>query len=261
MVVPKDWDLPSEGNDVLSEKFEAHIHEGKEGRMPYRLFVPDPSEKVPKVLYIHGADCVGDDNISQLSMHDIGTMYARPSWQKKHPCYVLAPQYGIGMGYTVTDVGAAIQDLLEQVIREHDDIDRSRIYIYGYSAGGAKLYRLLKQHPGFYAGAIGICGSTDRAFLEDITKTPLYMVHAVDDPVVRYSYKSGNQDVRKLSHLGSGDIHEMFRETVDWDMHVKFPEKGFMKEHYHVNAHCSWVYVSDPGNRDISEWLFSKRLK
>lgn len=97
MLLPPDWDKPSPANEKLCEKFNYGQYETNGFCLPYRLFVPETQEKfVPLVLHLHGADAVGNDNESQLSTHDIGTMFVRDEWQQEHPCFVLAPQYGHG---------------------------------------------------------------------------------------------------------------------------------------------------------------------
>ena len=75
MKLPPDWDEPSRENKDLCDKF---IYETFDyyGILPYRLFIPDSSDKVPLVLYLHGADAYGDDNELQLTMHDTKT----PIW-------------------------------------------------------------------------------------------------------------------------------------------------------------------------------------
>ena len=95
MKLPPDWDEPSQENKDLCDKFIYETFDYS-GTLPYRLYVPDSSDKVPIVLYLHGADAYGDDNELQLTMHDIGTIFVRDEWQRQHPCYVLAPQCNVG---------------------------------------------------------------------------------------------------------------------------------------------------------------------
>ena len=50
----------------------------------------------------------------------------------------------------------------------------------------------------------------------------------------------------------------------DKDTDIRYTEypKGWMKKFFGVNAHCSWVAVSDEKfGKDIREWMFSKSLK
>jgi predicted peptidase len=74
--------------------------------MPYRLFRPATTEKVPLVLYLHGSGGLGDDNQKQMGLGNIfGTrVWALPENQKNFPCYVVVPQTDRGwVRYTPPD--------------------------------------------------------------------------------------------------------------------------------------------------------------
>ena len=96
MKLPPDWDKPSPGNKELCDKFISEAFDYSGELLPYRLFVPAGTDKMPLVVFFHGADAFGKDNDLQLSMHDIGTVFAGDEWQVQHPCYVLAPQCSAG---------------------------------------------------------------------------------------------------------------------------------------------------------------------
>ena len=81
MNLPANWDKPSSENKSTCHKFLYGTFEYS-GSLPYRLFVPECSEIVPLVVFLQGADAYGDDNEIQLSMHDIGTVFATDDWQK-----------------------------------------------------------------------------------------------------------------------------------------------------------------------------------
>jgi hypothetical protein len=80
-------------SDGLQNKYEARSYKG-EFTMPYRLFRPEASGKLPLVVYLHGSGGLGDDNQKQLGLGNIfGTrVWLLPENQKKFPCYVVVPQ-------------------------------------------------------------------------------------------------------------------------------------------------------------------------
>ena len=90
-----------------------------------------------------------------------------------------------------------------------------------------------------------------RKNLKELTKTPIWMLHAADDMVVKASYKTDGFS----AHLGSRDIYEELK-GIHPDLHYTEYEAGEMKERYGINPHCSWV----PAGQDdeVKEWLFSK---
>ena len=256
MILPLDWDLPGKDNEALCRQFEKAVFEGSGIQLPYRYFVPRAEGKVPLVIYLHGADAVGDDNELPLSMHDIGTMFSKQGWQSSHPCFILAPQYGRSRHWSIPEVKACVMELILSFIEEHSCIDTDSVYIYGYSAGGVGTLKLVKENANHFAAAISICGATSSEGLEELEKVPLWMVHAADDRIVKASYREAGTHF--LSHYGSRDIFEALKDRSPGLHYTEYPA-GYMKEAYGVNAHCSWVTVSDPEHSEIREWLFAQR--
>ncbi len=254
MILPLDWDKPSDGNEALCRKFTAAIYSADGIDVPYRLFSPKTSKPVPFVVYLHGADAVGHDNSLQLSMHDIGTCLVRDEWQNVNPCYVLAPQYDESQYWNTPGITQAILEIINKYVSE-GKADPSRIYIYGYSAGGVGTLFMLSSHPEIFAAAIAICGVTGKKGLPVLAGKPLWLFHAIDDNIVRATYKRPDRET--LSNYGSRDIYEAIMSSAKELNYTEYP-KGWMKMQYGVNPHCSWVAVS--GNPEIWKWLFSKRL-
>ena len=225
MILPADWDKPSEGNDLLCRKFLSGRWHGKDGfYFKYRFYMPSAGEgdradrKYPLVVYIHGADAFGDDNDLHLSMHDIGTVFARDEWQEREPCYILAPQAKMENHWSRRDTTEYLYAFIKEFADMHEDIDACRIYVYGYSAGGLGTLNLLKRPPELAAGE----GS--RFF------------------------------------LGSADIYEVLRGYNGADIRYTGYPEGWMKKIFGVNPHCSWVTVSDDRyGAEIRHWLFRQR--
>ncbi len=255
MKIPEDWDHPGRENEKLCGRFSAKEHVGH-FTIPFRLYEPEKRKGwIPLVVFLHGADAVGRDNGKQLSMHEIGTMFARDEWQAQHPCYILAPQYNYGMHWSTAGVTEDVFAMIGECVRAHPLIDKSRIYIYGYSAGGVGTLRMLKEYPDFFAGAIAICGATGDNDLANLLATPLYLIHAADDEIVRASYRSPKTHM--LAHYGSRDIYEELQMKAGSLHYIEYPE-GDMKAKFGVNPHCVWVAVSAESGEPVREWLFAK---
>ncbi len=259
MKLPEDWDKPDKGNEKLCEKFTAEVYREGNYTIPYRLFEPKERKGwIPLVVFLHGADAVGRDNEKQLALHDIGTMFAREEWQREHPCYILAPQYNLGTHWSSAGMTDDVFAIIGQCIKKHRLIDKTRIYLYGYSAGGVGTLRMLKEHPDFFAGAISICGATGDADLDMLLRTPLYLVHAADDEIVKASYLSPG--TRVPAHYGSRDIYEALHEKARSLYYIEYAA-GDVKLKYGVNPHCVWVAVSADSGEPVREWLFKKARK
>ncbi len=257
MKLPEDWDRPDGHNQELCKLFKVNSYSPGRYALNYRLYKPEAKGRVPLVIYLHGADAVGDDNELQLSMHDIGTMFAKASWQKDHPCYIIAPQYAKGSYWSDPQVKGVLLHLI-RAFSARENVDEKRIYIYGYSAGGVGTLRFVKENPGLFAAAISICGATNAGNIDELVKTPLWLVHAEDDTIVNASYQGGSSPW--AVHYGSRDIYERLRDVHPEMFYTEY-KTGMMKERFGVNPHCSWVAVSGPEGREIREWLFSKALQ
>ena len=162
--------------------------------MPYRLFRPDVSRKVPLVVYLHGSGGQGDDNEKQLMLgNTFGTrVWLLPANQKKFPCYVLVPQTDRGWvrydeaAKVIPGLGEGARLVLEVVdkLRSELPIDERRIYVTGQSMGGGGVWNLIANRPGFFAAAVACCGSRT---LDDGTasvETPLWNFHGDADKTV-----------------------------------------------------------------------------
>lgn len=247
-----DWDEPSEGNELLCKKFTRELWRDQNVTLPYRLFLPK-EEAVPLVVYLHGADVVGDDNESHLLLHDIGTVFARDDWQKRHPCAILAPQYGRSMHWARHDVQEALSSLIHATLKRYPQLDPARVYLYGYSAGGVGSLELLKRETSLFAGAFVICGATYKDHLSELTKTPIWLLHAEDDRIVSPNRSPGFG----VEYLGSNALYEMLSEEMGARLHYTKIPAGEMKEKHGLNPHCSWVLAGQ--DEAAKHWLFSQR--
>ena len=158
----------------IENAFEARTHKG-EWTMPYRLFRPAASSKLPVVLYLHGSGGLGDDNLKQMEFgNTFGTrVWALPQNQKNFPCYVVAPQtdrgwvhYDLsqqtaGPAKVLPGLGDGSRMALEVVdaLRREFPVDEHRIYVTGQSMGGAGAWNVLTYRPLFFAAAVICCGS------------------------------------------------------------------------------------------------------
>jgi len=168
--------------------------------MPYRLFRPNASGRLPLVVYLHGSGGLGTDNVKQMGLGNIfGTrVWALPENQKNFPCYVVAPQTDRGWvrygdpsaGDSVARVipglgdGARVAlELIDALVNELP-IDRQRIYLTGQSMGGAGTWHMIAQRPKFFAAAVICCGG---ACLDDAAaaaRTALWNFHGDTDDTV-----------------------------------------------------------------------------
>lgn len=189
-------------SEGLQDKFEARSYKS-DWTMPYRLFRPAATGKLPLVLYLSGSGGLGDDNVKQIALGNIfGTRaWLLPENQIQFPCYVVAPQTDRGWArYDPAELengrakvlpglgdGSRVALEIVDALRREFAIDEGRIYITGQSMGGAGVWNAVAARPRFFAAAVVCCGSTST---EDGTQgidTPLWAFHGDSDQTVPVS--------------------------------------------------------------------------
>ncbi len=189
-------------SEGLQNKYEARTLK-RDWVMPYRLFRPEVSGKLPLVVYLHGSGGQGDDNLKQLGLGNIfGTrVWLLPQNQKVFPCYVLAPQSDRGwvrydpakrdkgIYEMVAGPGQGTQMVLEVIdtISHEFSIDEQRIYVMGQSMGGAGTWNIIASRPKFFAAAVTCCGSISKDDGTASVETPLWNFHGASDQTVPVS--------------------------------------------------------------------------
>jgi predicted peptidase len=186
----------------LEKKFEARTHKS-DWVMPYRVFRPEATGKLPLVVYLHGSGGLGDDNLKQLGLGNVfGTrVWLLPENQKRFPCYVLAPQTDRGWikyDFSKQNEGPAKElpgfgdgarlalEIVEALCHELN-IDERRIYVMGQSMGGAGTWNIITYRPRFFAAAVICCGSVSTEDGTGSIDTPLWNFHGDSDKTVPVS--------------------------------------------------------------------------
>ena len=248
------WDLPSPDNSVRWRRFEEDHFSFGDFENGVRIYESSSKEKeLPLVVFLHGADACGSDNESQISLHDVGTVFADEAWQSEHPCHIVAPQYKRGKHWALPAMTEYVYELtLTYAKRFHADM--SRLYVYGYSAGAIGIFSLIKKYP-IYAAAIPICGATEDSEMDAMLKTPLWLYHAEDDSMV--SPDTFEVVFYKAPHVGSNVIKDRLTELGHPNIHYTRIPAGQMDCIHHLHPHCIWVLMGN--DTEAKEWMFSQR--
>jgi predicted peptidase len=142
-------------------RFEAGSFQSRSGMvLPYRIARPSVPSPRPLVLVLHGSGEMGSDNRKQL------TSFAA-SWVQLHDDperapIVLAPQvavrsadYDLCKGMRCASrPGPSFEALLEllDTFAASEAVDHNRIYVAGFSMGGATAFQLALARPQLLAG-------------------------------------------------------------------------------------------------------------
>ena len=204
----------------------------------YQVFVPDnwtKKKKWPVILFLHGAGERADDGLLQTQV-GIGSAIRR--YRDRFPAIVVMPQCrkDVFWANTMADVAMAA---LEHAQKEFHG-DATRTYLTGLSMGGYGTWYLGGKYPGKFAALVPICGGIlvpDKAraqsaddnspyteAAEKIGKTPVWIFHGGDDPVVPVTESRRMNEAMKA--LG-GEVHYTEYPGVDhnsWDKAYAEPE-------------------------------------
>lgn len=155
-----------------------------ENDLNYLLYTPDgydtSTESYPLVIWLHGGDQGGSD-IEKVKSSGIPKLIEEG---KQYPFLVFSPQNpSEELLYPIEKVDAA----LEEVVSKYR-VDRSRIYVVGFSRGGFGAWALAEQFPDKFAAIVPIAGGGNRHYLNRTNeKAAFWVFHGSNDDVIPLS--------------------------------------------------------------------------
>ncbi|MFK4098770.1 hypothetical protein ACI2L1_01530 [Streptomyces sp. NPDC019531] len=134
--------------------------------LQYNLFVPknyDRHKSYPMVLFMHDGGTTSTNPLITLTQGLGAVIWATPSEQAKHECFVLAPQFT-----SQTDEGSdgnapalkTIKGLIDSLADKYR-IDRKRLYTTGQSGGTITSIALDFTYPDLFAASFLVAGQWD----------------------------------------------------------------------------------------------------
>jgi len=178
--------------------------------MGYLLWYPDgygPAQTYPLLIFLHGSGGNGED----IQAYADVTRRPAPLEDRggEFPYLVLMPQSPTGIDWT--DELAVLDDLLDHIVETYP-VDENRIYLTGYSMGGAGVWGWGSYRPDRFAALVPVAGywNIDSATalglkICNMADIPVYAFHSKDDMNVGYTLTSGL--ISTLERCGgSGEI-------------------------------------------------------
>ncbi|HJR52464.1 MAG TPA: dienelactone hydrolase family protein [Gemmatimonadota bacterium] len=150
----------------------------------YLLYLPQgiESRSWPLIVYLHGRSLRGD-NLSLLTRYGLPD---RLQDDESFPFIVVAPQLPGDQSWTDTDrLTALVRDIAARY-----PVDRTRIYLIGYSMGAGGVWREAVAHPELFAAAAPAAAWTPEpspqitAALSDL---PIRIYHGTEDEVAPFA--------------------------------------------------------------------------
>jgi predicted peptidase len=150
-------------------------------KMNYLLHVPaQKSEKLPIIVFLHGAGERGDD-FDKIAVHGVPKYVERGM---DVPAIVIAPQCPQDLIWN--RLTAEVKELIDFAIAEYG-ADPDRVSITGISMGGYGTWEMGISYPGFFAALAPVCGGGISWNVGSIGKTPVWAFHGDADNVVPYN--------------------------------------------------------------------------
>ena len=214
----------------------------------YQVYVPynyTAAEEWPVTLFLHGAGERGSDGLKQTQVGLGRAIRLNPErWQT----LAVFPQVPVGESWQGV-AGDVAMAALDATIAEFS-ADADRLYLTGLSIGGNGTWYLGYHHTDRFAAMVAVCGFVDlgdrfpgflpeaensfAALAEDLSETPVWIVHGDADVVV---------PVEQSRNMAAA------LEAVGTDVHyTELPG---------VN-HNSWDAAY--ANSDLISWLFDQNL-
>ncbi len=185
----------SAGIEALRDEFQIdYAPEAGGYALDYAYYSPkgsDDNTKYPLVIFLHGighADYVG----AQLDDSDF-PYWASAELQSRFTeggAYILlprAPEHKLV--YWSKTLLESLRSVIDDMIAKHgDNIDTTKIFIGGLSAGGEMTWDMIISYPEYFAGAFPMAatGTVSAADTKKCADVPIWMIASSKDPVISY---------------------------------------------------------------------------
>ncbi|RXK86203.1 carboxylesterase family protein [Filimonas effusa] len=234
-------------NKISNDSFTAYIYTGKvNDTVRYRALKPlkeNAARKFPLVLILPTSGGIGTDNTSQLNA--LVKMWAQPALRSAYPAYVVAPQFSQrSSNYTMNRQKGILVSIPSVCLANALDlvdslcnvwpVDKSRIYVMGFSMGASATINVLGLRPDLFTAGIAISGIPDFDYIHPLLNKPIWFVH-------------GNADDENPFATDSVMLHTL-RE-----MHATH------KRFWEIDKLAHEVYPPLYTTNLIPEWLFKQR--
>ena len=171
-------------------------------RLKYLLHSPsDDSAELPLILFLHGSGERGDDPQLVKKWGLPRELETRPDF----PFLVLSPLCPANKRWI--DLDAEVTSLLEEVSVKYA-VDRSRIYLTGFSMGGEGTWFFAVEHPELWAAVAPVAGyiPAESAIFKRLCvlkDKPIWVFHGAADEAVSLS---GSQNPVEILRECGADV-------------------------------------------------------
>lgn len=194
-IIPSSAVSLSMGRDALVAQWSTGSGHG----IDYKAFSPAVSEGIryPLIVLLHGKYS-GSSNGEQVKDTDF-YKWSSDEFQSRFNgtggAYILMPRCpgGDSSSWSVEGHHSDLKALIDDFISSHSDsIDTQRVYLGGWSKGGAGTVKMAVSYPDFFAALIVIAPhyTVNESHLKALSDTPIWLVACKDDITATYGTMS-----------------------------------------------------------------------
>jgi predicted peptidase len=167
----------------FSDFADFSLRSGNATLLPGRLYVPpeaidSSSTPRPFIVFLHGGGGAGTDNVRQLNQ-DIANVAVEA---ERRGAFLYAPQ--APLNWRPTSITDCVMTMVDRALMDYE-VDRTRMYLSGYSSGGGGTWNMLSRYPGRFAAAVSVAPvSAEPDFMPaNLIGQPLAVFHARNDSI------------------------------------------------------------------------------
>ncbi len=222
--IPASIDLEGDGKICdVADQFESSTFTASDNRtLPYAYYTPaNDNQKNALVIWLHGSG-EGGTNPEIAYLGSEATALISQDFQDDFGgAYVLVPQCPTGYGWPVDKDGnytdgttpsvwrTSLFELIDNFVKNNEDIDADRIIIGGCSNGGNMVYDLVLSHMGYFAAAFPMCHEFNIEVaspeqLEYLKTFPVWSTYTLEDSS---SFVGSIPIVEKMEEIGATNFH------------------------------------------------------
>lgn len=252
---------PQDKTDVFSDP--------ELGSMPYHVFVPAGNNKMPVILFLHGAGERGNDNQVTLKYLD-GLL--QETQRGTHKAIVIVPQvapekqwvdisWAVGAFHQAdlppasTSMQMAMK-ILDKVMAT-EKVDDRRVYVTGLSMGGYGTWDAITRYPDRFAAAMPLSGGGNVDNVEVLKGKGIWAWHGGEDGTVPVG---GSDEMVKAIETTLG-VKQNTNGSLIYTRPARTGHMGwgefYQPRHYRTDGNAR---ANSSKGRDLYDWMFSFRL-
>jgi predicted peptidase len=230
-VAPVVHESPPQDTTIISFPDSAFFQAANYNGLPYQIMFPrsyDSSKRYPIVIFLHGIDERGTDNVKQLRWG--ASLFMSDSVSRKYPAFVVFPQCPLSNRWLDLPMLQRLKGLIDNLLK-NTAVDPSRIYIEGLSMGAVGTYAMVAEYPDLFAAAIAISGYGDETKAPQMAKIDWKIYGGSKDTVV--PAEKSEKMAEALRRSGASVSLKIYPNATHVDTWVN----AFAEPDY-----CSWVF-------------------